>query len=560
MTADTNANISRHLDLMAAARPDSAAVKVPVGNAPDGSIRYLSLSFSELAAEVAAWRAKLAVEGVRRGDRTLVMVRQGLPLIAAVFALFGLGAVPVVLDPGMGRKSFLACVARSQPRVLLGIPLARLMSRLWRKPFASVRVRVAASSNPAARLAGKAPPGGGPPTAVCAPDELAAILFTSGSTGAPKGVCYTHGMLAAQVELVRETYGIRPGEVDLPLLPVFALFNPALGMTTIVPETDPRRVAASDPAKIVRAILQENVTNSFGSPTLWALVGDHCKRHNLRLPSLRRVLCAGAAVPPKLWRDLRDILPGGEIHSPYGATEILPLTDLSATEALDGLAVTLGGGGSRVGKPLPGNKVRVIAITDAPVATLGETRQAAVGEIGEIIATGPAVTREYDRLPDATALAKITDADTGEIWHRMGDCGYLDAGGNLWFCGRKTERVVTPQGVLFTGQVEPVFNAHPAVRRSALIGLSRRGRPGVIRPAIVIEPRDPRILKNTFALENLINDLRLLALKRPLTADINLFYFRGDFPVDVRHNAKIHRNALARWAAGARGHKANPLR
>ena len=124
----------------------------------------------------------------------------------------------------------------------------------------------------------RAPGHGGRPR----PGELAAILFTSGSTGAPKGVCYEHGMFDAQVRLIRETYGIEPGEVDLPLLPIFALFNPALGMTSVIPEIDPRHPARADPAKIVQAIRQEKVTNSFGSPTLWRKVAEYCRARRHR--------------------------------------------------------------------------------------------------------------------------------------------------------------------------------------------------------------------------------------------------------------------------------------
>src|SRR5690606_32792014 len=148
-----------------------------------------------------------------------------------------------------------------------------------RRSFSAVKVRVTASRSLTARLTpcrtSKAPPS---IADVCAvdPADLAAILFTSGSTGAPKGVCYEHGMFESQIRLIRETYGIQPGEIDLPMLPIFALFNPALGMTTIVPEIDPRRPADVDPLKIVQAVQQENVTNSFGSPTLWRIIGDHC--------------------------------------------------------------------------------------------------------------------------------------------------------------------------------------------------------------------------------------------------------------------------------------------
>ena len=295
-----HANIAHHLADRAALKPDVAALKIPRGQTRGGDIDYLTLSFRELHAEVDAWCRRLEASGVKRGDRTLVMVKQGLPLIAGVFALFTLGAVPVIIDPGMGLKNFLTCVRHSRPRVLMGIPIARFISRLLPRAFAAVQVRIPASPALTARLTKPQVSSGSlasPRDAVSVqPGDLAAILFTSGSTGAPKGVCYEHGMFAAQVRLIRETYHIESGEIDLPLLPIFALFNPALGMTTIVPELDPRRPAAMNPKKIVRAIQQENVTNSFGSPTLWRKIGRHCEEHSLQLRSLRRVLCAGVAL------------------------------------------------------------------------------------------------------------------------------------------------------------------------------------------------------------------------------------------------------------------------
>lgn len=537
------ANIARHLPLMAARQPDHPAVKIPRGRTGDGRIDYLTLTFRELDAEADAWAARLSAQGVRRGDRVLVLVRQGLPLIAAAFALFKLGAVPVIIDPGMGRKQFLACVARSRPRVLLGIPLAQVMSWVFRPAFASVGVRVWISGSATARAPG-APTGPVAPAESSA-TELAAILFTSGSTGAPKGVCYEHGMFEAQVRLIRETYGIQPGEVDLPLLPIFALFNPALGMTTIVPELDPSRPAAVDPAKIVQAVRQENVTNSFGSPTLWRKIFDHCLARNLTLPSLRRVLSAGAAVPASLWADAPRLLPNGKLHSPYGATEALPVATVAMDEAPARTTT-----GSLVGRPLAGNQVKIIALHDGPLASLAEARELPPGEIGEIIVAGPTVTRAYDALPEATAAAKIPDGP--RVWHRMGDAGCLDARGLLWFCGRVAERVQTAAGPMFTEQVEPVFNAHPGVRRSALIGL---GEPGRQRPAIVVEPRSREIVATPSLRRKLVRELRALGAAHPHTDRIRLAFLHPSFPVDVRHNAKIHRLALAQWAARHHGYE-----
>jgi acyl-CoA synthetase (AMP-forming)/AMP-acid ligase II len=565
---DANANIARHLGLMAAAQPDTAALKIPRGRTRSGDIDYLTLTFAELAAEVAAWQTRLTTAGVRSGDRTLVMVRQGLPLIASAFALFSLGAVPVVIDPGMGLKNFLTCVARSHPRALVGIPAASLVSRIFFRAFATVKVRVPASGYLTARLT---LPSLQPSTfnlqlVNSAAADLAAVLFTSGSTGAPKGVCYEHGHFDAQVRLIRDTYNIQPGEIDLPLLPIFALFNPALGMTTIVPEIDPRRPAALDPAAIVQAIRQENVTTSFGSPTLWQKIGAHCLAENITLPTVRRVLCAGAPVPAALWTSSRTFLPNGQLHSPYGATESLPLATISASEIENLKSKIENPLGACVGRPVREIDIKIIAPTDTPIATLSDIRELPSGEIGEIIATGPVVTKSYDALPAATALAKISAPSSqlstlssqlggvpAAIWHRLGDCGYRDADGRLWFCGRKVERVTTAQGILYTEPCERVFRAHPRATRCALIGLG--SAPNQL-PAIVVETA----VRNSSEARALTRELRSLALAQPHTAAIKRFFFHPKFPVDVRHNAKIHRLTLAKWATTAKGYQSDPKR
>jgi acyl-CoA synthetase (AMP-forming)/AMP-acid ligase II len=565
-----SANIARHLPTIAARQPDHPAVKIPRGRTGDGRIDYLTLTFRELNAEVDTWVTHLQQQGVRTGDRVLVMVKQGLPLIAAAFALFKLGAVPVIIDPGMGRKNFLACVARSKPRVLLGIPLAQALSLFFFSVFKSVEIRIWVSSAPTARRRGYQISNRKSEMTNSTATDLAAVLFTSGSTGAPKGVCYEHGMFDAQVRLVRDTYRIQPGEVDLPMLPIFALFNPALGMTTVVPELDPSRPAAVDPAKIVQAILQENVTNSFGSPTLWRKIFDHCLANKITLPSLRRVLCAGAAVPASLWADAAHVLPNGKLHSPYGATEVLPV----ATASVEEVRAT-SGTGSFIGQPLAENQVKIIALHDDPLTSLADVRELPSGEVGEIIVTGPTVTKLYDALPEATARAKIqtpnlkrqtngekntvpdsfgvwplesgVSASAATVWHRMGDAGYLDAAGRLWFCGRIAERVETATGTLHTEPCEQVFRSHPRVARCALIGL---GSPGQQEPAMVVQPVSPITDEPAF-----VRELRDLARQHPHTAAIRRFFFHSSFPVDVRHNAKIHRLTLARWAAGQPGHE-----
>jgi acyl-CoA synthetase (AMP-forming)/AMP-acid ligase II len=356
-------------------------------------------------------------------------------------------------------------------------------------------------------------------------------------------------MFEAQVDLLRETYEIAPGEVDLPMLPIFALFDPALGMTAVIPEIDPRRPAAADPAKIVQAIRQEKVTNSFGSPTLWSLVASHCRKRGTSLPSLRRVLCAGAPVPDALWTVARSFLPNGRLHSPYGASEALPVASLDDREHESVRRGPLGG--ACVGRPVRGVEVKIIAIVDSPISSLDAARELPPGHMGEIIVRGPVVTKTYHELPVATAAAKIPDS-RGGLWHRMGDCGYLDPDGYLWFCGRKAERVETAAGPMFTEPCEQVFRGRSEVSRCALIGL---GSPGGQEPALVVERR----IRSRAQAEKIVAELRRIAIQHPATAGIRKFYFHPRFPVDVRHNAKIHRLTLARWARHAEGHEAAGL-
>lgn len=548
-------NVARFLPAMAARQPDALALRVPRGrDRATGAIRYLDLTFAQLDQETDVWAHRLTARGVDRGTRALLLVQPGLALIALCFALFKIGAVPVVIDPGMGLGAFLRCVRRTRPAAVVAIPRGIFLSQVFFRAFASVRARVTVRKDPpqAPAAADLAYPNRircpeDVTSFACAPtraDELAAILFTSGSTGAPKGVCYEHGMFEAQVRAIRDTYGIQPGEVDLPMLPVFALFNPALGLTTVVPEINPSRPATVDPAKIVQAITQCGVTNSFGSPVLWGKIADYCLAHGLTLPTLRRVLSAGAPVPPKLMADFRKVAPQAAMHSPYGATEALPVTTVSDQEILEFAAArTNAGAGTCIGRPVVGVDVRVIRLSEDPIAQWRDDLVLPVGATGEIVVRGAQVTRTYDGLPDATAAAKIAG-----VWHRMGDCGYFDEDGRLWFCGRKAERVRTNHGDMFTDRCEPVFNQHALVARCALIGL---GETGAQEPVIVVELKPG----TTIARAHLAAELRELGRAVETTRDIRAFFFHPRLPVDVRHNAKIHRLALTRRFACAEPHR-----
>jgi len=542
---DPGSNVARHLRFAATDRPDGVAIKSPTGVDATGQVLHVARTFRQLDQDSDGAAEYFGRQGITQATRVLLAVRPGHDLIVGMFGLLKLGAVPIAIDPGMGWSAFLDCVRRSQPTAIVGLLPATLLSRLPLAAFRSLRQRVTVG-NSSWRKALAAIAGTPRPLAPVDQESLAAILFTSGSTGAPKGVCYTHGIFDAQIELVRSTYDIRPGEIDMAMLPLFALFNPALGTTTVTPMLDPSRPLAADPAPLVAALISEKVTCSFGSPAIWSKVADHCEAHGSKLPDLRRLLIAGAPVSGELLAKLRVVAPNCVTHTPYGATECLPVTTITADELLgEARQLALCGQGTCVGRPVSGVEIRVIRETDGPITTLAETILCAVGEIGEVIATGPSVTREYDGLPEATRLAKIADGD--RIWHRMGDQGSLDDSGRLSFLGRRVEKVRTADGDLPTESIEPAFRQHPQVFRCALIGL---GAAPHQTPALVVEPRAGYFPETETARARFIAELQELARVNPQADRVKHIVFQRALPVDVRHNAKIHRLQLAKeWTA-----------
>ena len=293
-------NVARHLRIAATEHPAGLATKSPTGVSAAGEVRHEVRTFRQLDQESDAAAGYFASAGITEGSRVLLAVRPGHDLIVGMFALLKLGAVPVAIDPGMGWSAFLDCVTRSRPTALVGVNAAVWLSYLPFKAFRTLSRRVTVGGSAWRQALASASPTPRP-LAATGSETLAAILFTSGSTGAPKGVCYTHGMFDAQIELVRTTYALRPGETDMAMLPLFALFNPALGATTVTPLLDPSKPLAADPAPIVSALIAEKVTRSFGSPAIWSKVADHCEARGLKLPDLRRLLIAGAATLAAPW-------------------------------------------------------------------------------------------------------------------------------------------------------------------------------------------------------------------------------------------------------------------
>jgi len=506
-----------------------------------------TLSFAELNSRSDCYAAYLTSKGVAPGDRVMLMVTPSADFICLTFALFKIGVTIILIDPGMGYKNLLRCIEGVKPTVFIGIPKARLFAALFPKPFKSVNHRFCCGKSLGifgrdirSAIAEKVEPY---PVYQPAAEDLAAIIFTTGSTGPPKGVRYEHSIFAAQLDRIRNYYGIDETHIDQPAFPLFALFSTALGACAVIPDLDPTKPAQVNPEKFIASIEKYNVSYSFGSPAIWNVVSRYCIEQNIRLKSLKKVLMAGAPVPGELLERVINILPEeARVFTPYGATESLPIVSMEGKEILEETwPLSRIGKGTCVGRPLPGIELRVIAIDDNPIATIEQSRDMPVGEIGEIVVKGDVVTRAYENNEEETRHAKIRDGNS--FWHRMGDTGYLDEQGRLWFCGRKAHRVVTGGTTLFSIPCESIVNEHQEVFRSALVGARDEAGNEVI-PVLIIEP----ISGFTGSEAQLLKEVRELAGASPLTKAIQIFMVHRDFPVDIRHNAKIFREKLAVWA------------
>lgn len=486
--------------------------------------RYPSYTFAQFERRSNQLAHRLTSQGLRPGDRVLLFVKPRLDFSVLTFALFKLGAVPVLIDPGMGKQNLLRAIAEVKPRAMIAETIVHALSWWYKENFQTIELRW--------KIAPLLKDLATEPTQFtlypARADELAAILFTSGGTGTPKGVMTTHGILAAQTKMLQQEFQLTENDVDLPGFPLFALFTLAMGMTSVIPDMDPTKPAQCDPAKLVRALLDKQVTFAAGSPAIWERVARYCVEHKIELPMLKRVAMFGAPVRGEVHALFSQVLPLGNTFTPYGATECLPVASIDGRSVLKHTAhLTRQGLGTCVGVATPGNKIIIQKDADIP--------KGFPEEVGEILVQGPTVTPGYFERAVDTAMAKIPHADG--LIHRMGDVGYIDREGRLWFCGRKAHVVVTSEMSFYPIPVEAIFNQHPDVKRSALVDL--KGEAGV-----VVE------LKRSRSKTELERELRALALTRDHTRAITKFFVHPRFPVDVRHNIKIDRRALSHWAQG----------
>ena len=577
-----DANICRHLKQAAHAIPHHLAVAVQSAQgASVANLRYSELDFLNLDRQSDAIAFALNAHGIERGMKAVLMVTPSLDFFALTFALFKAGVIPILVDPGMGIRNLKQCFAEAAPDAFIGIPKAHIARRLfgWGKGsiksllnvddgktgLAAKLIRIGTgaislSTLLQSTLVQSSAPKSEYPMVMLKSDEIAAILFTSGSTGTPKGVVYSHGMFEAQIQALKNDYGICHGERDLATFPLFSLFGPALGMASIVPEMDASKPITANPEFLFAAIEKYQCSNIFVNPALLERLGRAGEQKQHKLPSVQRVISAGApATIASIARFSKMLSQGVPILNSYGATESLPISMIASDALFATTDITDNGGGICVGRAIDGVTIRIIAISEEVIPEWDDALQLNNGEIGEIVVQGPMVSQSYylnnsqhasqneSQGKRATAAAKIWDSATNTVRHRMGDLGYLDDQGLLWMCGRKAHRVDATLNRLFAKRYysipcERIFNTHPNVKRSALVGVKVANE---IEPLICIELDQSLVCNKS---QQLYQDLIAIAEQFTQTQGIRRFLIHPDFPVDVRHNAKIFREKLAVWA------------
>ncbi|MEO6774519.1 MAG: fatty acid CoA ligase family protein [Kofleriaceae bacterium] len=523
--------------------PERIAVIAPRGRERGGARRYVRHTYRELSAEVEAVAVGMRELGIAERTRTVFMAPPSYAGCVAGLALTRVGATTVWIDPSVGYRNVAERLRRLDIEAFVGIPLAHLARacfgwgpRLLAKTVV-VGGRIPGLTSLEA-LRRRAPDQPGAPAV--APGDAAAIMYTTGSTGPAKPTLYEHRNMCGIFRIAHRTWRFEPGTVpvDMPVFPAFFSIGLSAGGTIVIPPIDYVRQGPADvdPRALVEVIRDCSVQTLFASPVILENLARLGRDEGVTAPSLRTVIGGGAPMYGDVIGPLRAMI-GGEVHADYGATEALPATEMTGAEAMaETYAATARGAGLCVGHPFEGVAVKVIAFTDGPIATLADARVLPETEIGELVVRGPHVSPAYAGDLENTRKHKIRDADGG-VWHRLGDAGYLDEHGRVWCCGRAGHRVVTASGVLFPLMCEPIFDAHPRVRRSGLVGV------GTL-PVICVE-----LVGRGGDLDALRAQLLELAGAHAVTRPIRHVLFRKHLPVDPRHNSKIERPALARWAA-----------
>jgi acyl-coenzyme A synthetase/AMP-(fatty) acid ligase/pimeloyl-ACP methyl ester carboxylesterase len=495
-----------------------------------------TITWQQLAATVDEMSAGLTAAGVASGDRVALLVPPGADLTAVLYAVWRSGAVPVIADAGLGLSAMRRALRGASVDHIIGTAkgLSAAKSMGLKGTYVSVggfapgfrrAVGVDYTAVELTRIGRQIAPGPVPPLTA-----EAAVLFTSGATGPAKGVVYRHAQLEAQRDLVVDTFGVKPTDRLVAAFAPFALFGPALGVTSVVPDMDVTKPATLTAAALADAIAAVDATLVFAAPAALRSVVrtaaslDEAQR--ARCERVRLLLSAGAPVPRETLRAASQLLGGCDAHTPYGMTEALPVTDVTLTE----LEESGRGNGVLVGRPVRGVQVSISSLDASGQATGGLTDAADV--TGEVVVRGAHVKDHYDQL---WATQRASGRDHG--WHRTGDVGHLDPEGRLWIEGRLSHIITTQAGVVTPVAPEQRLERLDAVQLACVVGVGP-----ATHQVLVAVVEAPLQVAGVATVE--LSD----ALRAAAGIEFAAVLVVSQLPVDVRHNSKIDRQRVARWA------------
>ena len=503
---------------------DEAFVDLATGDA---------ITFAELSERVESVACELRRRGLEPGDHVAIVTPPGVDLVAAVYGVWRAGGVTVIADRGLGLRPLGRAIRSAHPAWVIGPRRALAAASVLRWAPRATRLEVGALvTSPRAAL---------PPEPD--PDDPAAVLFTSGATGPAKGVRYRHRQLMAQRDALARTYAITPEDRLVAAFAPFALYGPALGIPTALPDCDVTRPAELTAGLLDAACTRIGATLAFASPAALANVvaTADAGRHD-GMAGLRLVLSAGAPVASEVLDAVAALAPAASTHTPYGMTEVLPVCDID----LDGIhraEADEPAGGVCVGDPVDGAEVRIAPLGfDAGAMPDALPR----GTTGEILVRAPWVSDGYLGLWATERAARPGSGD----WHRSGDVGHVDGSGRLWVEGRAVHVIETTDGPVTSVPVERVVERTLGVPRVAAVGVGPAGRQQLV---VVLEQPDA----DDGPADSSTADRVRSALGRPVAAVLTV----SALPVDIRHNAKIDRAAVAAWASDVlAGRRARSLR
>lgn len=539
-------SITEKITLNALNDPYGVAMMHPSGRDNAARIIFSLQTFKMLNEESDVIAHQLEEAGLVKGMRTLVFMEPGPDQTAVFQALFKIGAVPVIISPGLSRSEFLQCVKDASAEAFIGSPrghLSRLINtscfnsvstvitmgrfRFWKGHLVSPVVEEirAYSTQPGA------------------PDESALIFYTQGITGRPKGVIHTVQTLGATLSLLNGLMDFKQGDTALCLHPFFAILFPAMGITSITPPLDLNYPLEADMERLTGLIRKAGVTHIMASPAFFSMMGGHLAEMGLSLPSIRKIICFGAQVIPEYMADFMATIPeDASMTLCYGSTEAFPVSAFDIREMFsDTKHLSEKGFGICVGKPMPECQTGLIPIRDEVFSHFDADFFLPDGEVGELAVQGDHVSRRYFENPDGEANAKMKGPDQ-TLWHRTGDLAWRDKKGRLWLCGRKSSMVKTAQGPLYALSCETIFNTHPEVQRSALVGI---GDSTEKVPVVIVELRQKCGKKRKAAI---FEELFDIAKENGVTSTIDTILFHDALPVDGYHLTEIMRDELVAYA------------